>query len=244
VLVHGWSASHELWNAPVESLQRVCRTIAYDQRGHGRSNGCSGPYSMLTYRQDLAALLEAFDLEDAVLVGWSMGVVVALDLFRDPGVSWRVGKLALLSGSPRLMRASGWPHGFDAAELRRLGQAMLADRAGTTRAFLGSLMGARHREHFIDLVTRIALEVPFAAAVESFQSELEADLRGVLEDIEVPTLIVHGDEDHPACLGASEFMLGQLRRGERVVLPACGHFGPLEAPAALARALEGFVAAP
>jgi pimeloyl-ACP methyl ester carboxylesterase len=240
VFVHGWSASHELWNLQVEHLQRFCRTIVYDQRGHGRSSECAGPFTMDAYSDDLAQLLETLALEDVVLVGWSMGAVIAIDLFRSPA-SERIAKLVLLSGSPRLTKATGWPHGFDGAELRGLRQAMAADRAGTTRAFLGALMRDGQEDAVLDLVTRIALEVPLAAANESFQSELEADLRGVLEDIRVPTLVVHGDVDHTVCLGASGYMLSQLRRGEQVLLPRCGHFGPLEAPLALNGALERFV---
>jgi non-heme chloroperoxidase len=240
VLVHGWSASHVLWQQQVEELAPVCRTVAYDQRGHGRSSGCVGPYTMAAYSRDLAELLERLELEDVVLVGWSMGAVVALDLFRREAAA-RVGKLVLVSGSPRLLKATGWPHGFDVAELHGLSLAMAADRAGTTRAFLGALMGADHGDAMLDLVTDVALEVPLAAATESFQSELEADLRGVLEDIEVPTLLVHGDEDHPVCLGALDFMQQQLRRSERVQLAHCGHFGPLEAAEALSGVLERFV---
>jgi pimeloyl-ACP methyl ester carboxylesterase len=240
VLVHGWSASHVLWREQVEELAPVCRTITYDQRGHGLSSDCDGPYTMSAYGRDLAELLERLELEDVVLVGWSMGAVVALELFRRPART-RVGKLVLLSGSPRLTKATGWPYGFDLAELRGLRMAMAADRAATTRAFLGALMGATHRDSMLDLVTGVAMEVPLAAAVESFQSELEADLRGVLEDIDVPTLVVHGDEDHPVCLGASDFMLQHLRRGERVQLPSCGHFGPLEAATALSGVLGRFV---
>jgi pimeloyl-ACP methyl ester carboxylesterase len=241
VLVHGWSASQVLWNHQVEQLQRVCRTVAYDLRGHGRSNGCGGPFTMAAYSRDLAALLEALDLEDVVLVGWSMGVVVALDFFRTQERG-RVSKLVLLSGSPRLTRAADWPHGFDMATMEGLGQAMAADRAATTRGFLGSLLRRGHEPALLDLVTRVALEVPFGAAVESFESEFAADLRDVLADLQVPTLVLHGDEDHPLCVGASEFMLAQLRRGEGLRLPRCGHYGPLEAPAALNAALARFVA--
>ncbi len=240
VFVHGWSMCHAFWAAQVEHLQHVCRTVVYDQRGHGHSHRPHGPYSMEAYSQDLGELLRGLELDDVVLVGWSMGVIVALEYFRRTGGA-HVGKLVLLSGSPRLLGADDWPHGFDPAELRTLAQALAADRAGATRAFLGAMMTEATRAALLDEVTRVALDVPLAIAVESFQSELAADLRHVLAGIEVPTLVVHGDEDHPTCLGAAAFMLGQLPRGQHLVLPHAAHFGPLEAADELNLALEHFV---
>jgi pimeloyl-ACP methyl ester carboxylesterase len=240
VFVHGWSGSHVLWNHQVEELQHGFHTVVYDQRGHGRSCQASGPYTMETYSGDLAQLLRGLDLDDVVLVGWSMGFIVALDYFARYGAE-RVSQLVLLSGSPRLTRSADWSHGFELSDLHGLGEAMSIDRARTTRMFLGALFGSARGEELVDLVTRLALDVPMDIAVQSFASEIEADLRHVVPAIDVPTLVVHGDQDHPTCIGAADYMMKQLRRGERIVLSRCGHYGPLEAASSFNQTLTRFI---
>jgi non-heme chloroperoxidase len=240
VFIHAWSASHALWGELAPELAPICHTLVYDQRGHGRSDRPTGPYTIDAYTQDLAQLLRALQLDDVVLVGWSMGVIVALNYFRRFGGE-RVGKLVLLSGSPCLLQSPEWPHGFDEAELHALALSLAEDRVGATCAFLGSLIAPNHRAALLDWVASVALEVPLVVALESFKSETATDVRHVLAHVHVPTLVVHGDQDHPVCRGAAGYMVSELPRARHVVLPRSGHFAPLEAPRALGASLREFV---
>src|SRR5438093_13063542 len=91
VLVHGWKGSHRLWDPAVHRLARSFRVVAFDNRGMGESDKPGGRYDFAVLADDLGFVLEALDVRDATLVGWSMGCSISLEYLARGGD--RAGRL-------------------------------------------------------------------------------------------------------------------------------------------------------
>src|SRR6185437_11158424 len=96
VLVHGWKGSHRLWDPAVIRLAERFRVVAFDNRGMGESDKPGGPYDFDVLADDLGFVLEELGVEDATLVGWSMGCSISLQYLERGG--GRVGRLVLVNG--------------------------------------------------------------------------------------------------------------------------------------------------
>src|SRR5262249_54238799 len=99
VLVHGWKGSRRVWDRTIASLDTEFRVVAYDLRGMGESDKPDSRYDFDEHAADLAFVLEALELDDATLVGWSMGCSVSLQHMSRGGA--RVGRLVLVNGPIR-----------------------------------------------------------------------------------------------------------------------------------------------
>jgi pimeloyl-ACP methyl ester carboxylesterase len=147
VLVHGWKGSHRLWDRTIVALQEHRRVVAFDLRGMGESDKPRCAYDFDELSDDLAFVLDALELDDVTLVGWSMGCTVALRHFERAAP--RVGRLMLINGPLRLTRTHDFPH---ATARRRARHVSCADATGhascrgrRARPGAGGLRAARPR---------------------------------------------------------------------------------------------------
>jgi non-heme chloroperoxidase len=201
VLIHGYPLNGRSW----EKQERVLleaghRVINYDRRGFGKSSQPTVGYDYDTFAADLNTLLEHLDLEDVVLVGFSMGTGEVTRYLGAYG-SARVSKAALLGAIPPfLLKTADNPEGVDQSVFDGIKAAVLADRPAYFKDFLDNfynvdqLGGTRisdqaWQESFIVAVSAS----PYAAhaCVDTWLT----DFRGDLPKIDVPTLLVHGDAD-------------------------------------------------
>jgi non-heme chloroperoxidase len=201
VLIHGYPLDGRSW----EKQQRVLleaghRVIAYDRRGFGLSSQPTVGYDYDTFAADLDALLDHLDVSDIVLVGFSMGTGEVTRYLGKYG-SGRVSKAALLGAIPPfLLKTDDNPEGVDGSVFDGIKAAVLADRPAYFKAFLDDfynvdkLGGTRISEQAwqSSFITAVSAS-PFAAhaCVDSWLTDFRADL----PKIDVPTLLVHGDED-------------------------------------------------
>lgn len=202
VFVHSWALNSDMWQYQMVDLcERGFRCIAYDQRGHGQSDQPGEGYTYDALADDLARVLVARDLTDAVLVGHSMGCGVVARYLTTHG-SKRVARAALLSPTlPFILQTPDNPDGvpgeyFDAlrAEVARDFPKWIADN---TPPFFMPETSPAMMEWGAGLMHRASLK----AALDCNRAIVETDFRVELAEIDVPVLLIHGTADASAPIG-------------------------------------------
>lgn len=224
VFLHGWAMSTRVWRFQ-QQLDDDRRLIFLDQRGHGQSATAPG-YKLDDFAADLAAFFDRLELSDAVLVGWSMGVQVALQAF--PVLRSRLAALVLIGGTPRFTTADEYPHGQSAVEVKGLSLRLRRDYQKTMGDFFrgmfaeGEMAGAQYQRIVHEIVMGGRSPDPDTAR-QSLEILSVADLRDGLPLIDRPVLLIHGEFDKICPASASAYMADRLPMGELKVMPGCGH---------------------
>jgi non-heme chloroperoxidase len=193
-----------MWEFQMTDLvDRGFRCIAYDRRGHGRSDTPWDGYDYDTLADDLAALLDHLDLRDAMLVSHSAGGGEIVRYLARHGAG-RVARIAIVAGTmPFLMHTADNPQGIDRALVDADMAVRTADRAkwfaDNASGFFGvGLPGIRISPELTQFMIRQCLDCSARATAQFFLTGFTSDLRDDLRAITVPTLIVHGDHDMQA----------------------------------------------
>ncbi|NAZ87285.1 alpha/beta fold hydrolase [Kineococcus indalonis] len=201
LLSHGWPLNSDAWEAAARFFaEHGHRAVAHDRRGHGRSTQTWHGNEMDTYADDLARLIEALDLRGLTLIGHSTGGGEVVRYLARHGSS-RVAKLVLVSAVPPLMlRTDDNPGGLPARVFDELRAGEAADRAQLYRDLAdGPFFG--HNRHddveqgFRDAFWLQGMACGHHAAHECIAAFSATDFRADLRGIDVPTLVVHGDDD-------------------------------------------------
>jgi non-heme chloroperoxidase len=230
VFSHGWPLNGDVWDPQMVFLASSgFRAIAHDRRGHGRSSQPWDGNTMDHYADDLAAVIEALDLRDAVLVGHSTGGGEVVRYVARHGTG-RVGKVVLVGAIPPLMlKTADNPSGTPIEVFDDLRARVLADRsqlyADLSAPFYGANRpGASVSEGVRDQFWAMGLQVGLKAAHDCIRQFSESDFNEDLRKIDVPTLIIHGDDDQIVPIGASALPAAQLIDGaELKVYPGASH---------------------
>ena len=204
VFVHSWSMNTEMWQYQMLPISdRGHRCFAYDQRGHGRASDPGRGYDYDTLADDLAEVMEKFDLRDATMVGHSMsGGTIARYVTRHGAA--RVRKVVMIAPTlPFILKTADNPDGIDEKVLAQ-------QRAGWTRNF-PEWLGANARTFFVpdtpqemvDWVKRMAMSASLRALVDLNIAVNETDFRTELKKFPVPTLVIHGTADVSAPLDST-----------------------------------------
>lgn len=202
IFSHGWPLNADSWEAQMLFLASGgFRCIAHDRRGHGRSGQPWGGNDMDTYADDLATLMETLDLTHSVLIGFSTGGGEVARYLGRHG-SARVAKAAFVSAVPPLMlQTESNPLGLPMAVFDGLRAASIADRSTlyrelATGPFFGfNRTGAKASRGMIDSFWLQGMQAGHKNALDCIRAFSETDFTEDLKKIEVPTLIIHGDDD-------------------------------------------------
>ena len=202
VFSHGWPLNSDSWEAQMLFVaSNGFRAIGHDRRGHGRSSQTWDGNEMDTYADDLAAVIDALDLRDSTLVGFSTGGGEVARYIGRHGTD-RVAKAALVSAVPPLMlKTDDNPGGVPIDVFDGLRQASLADRAQLYRDLAdGPFFGNNRPGEDVSQGTRDAfwrqgMQSGHRNAYESIGAFSATDFRGDLARFGVPTLVIHGDDD-------------------------------------------------
>ncbi len=244
VLVHGWSLSSAAFGDEIPVLARRHRVVAPDLRGHGRSSAPRGPFGLGELARDLAALADALALERAVLVGWSLGALVALAA--APLVRARLAGLALVSGTPRFTEGEDWPHGLPARSVEGLALRVRRDAPRAVARFFDGMFVAGE----LDAPARARAEAIRAAVPPADPAALLAgldvlareDLRARLPALDLPVLVVHGGRDPVCPPGAARALAAAIPGARLALLPGAGHAPFLSRPEPFHEAVGAFLA--
>ena len=217
VLIHGWPLSHRMWEPQISALTDAgYRVVAYDRRGFGSSSFPWGGYDYDTLTADLNDLLEALDLRDVTLVGFSMGGGEVARYFGRYG-SDRVAKAAFVSSVvPFMLKTDSNPDGVPEGVFESMKENLRQDRAkflaGFGKKFVEwDLLDHPISEEMLSYLHAIALRAQPHATVQCVDAFGQTDFRPDMERIDVPTLFVHGDADDIVPIDPS------ARQGHRMV---------------------------
>lgn len=201
VLIHGWPLSGESWSEQVPALVAAgYRVITYDRRGFGRSDKPKSGYGYDTLTHDLQAIIEALDLHDVTLVGFSMGGGEVARYFSEVGTD-RLHSVVFASAVPPfLAHIPGNPDGpLEPAQAEQMAAGLTADEASFYDGFVTQFFTAGEQLVVTEEQRQAALELTKqadkAAALECMTSFGTTDFREDLEKVTVPTLVIHGDSD-------------------------------------------------
>jgi non-heme chloroperoxidase len=201
VFSHGWPLNADAWEDQMLFLAtHGYRCIAHDRRGHGRSSQPWSGHDMDTYADDLAALVHTLDLRSAIHVGHSTGGGEVARYIGRHGTQ-RVAKAVLISAIPPLMlQTPANPGGLPLKNFDELRAGVLTDRSQFFRDLSGPFYGANRpganvSQGLRDTFWLHGMQAGFNAVYECIKVFSETDLTEDLEKIDVPTLILHGDDD-------------------------------------------------
>lgn len=250
VLIHGWPMNSDSWEHQTGVLVEAgFRVIAYDRRGFGRSDQPWHGYDYDTLADDLADLLAHLELRDAALVGFSMGSgEVARYLARHGNA--RISQAVIIAGvTPFLMRTHDNPDGIDRSAIQPLHDGLRADRFGTLSGFATGLLELEGKPEVIAEASRAwflhqAMTASRQATLQTAEAWFSTDFRRDLAANDVPTLILHGENDFGVPAGISGRATAKLvREAKYVEFEGQGHALVVTHHAAVNAELVGFLTA-
>jgi non-heme chloroperoxidase len=230
VFSHGWPLSADAFEDQMMFLAaRGYRCIAHDRRGHGRSSQPWDGNEMDTYADDLAALVESLDLRDAIHVGHSTGGGEVARYIGRHGTK-RVSKAVLISAVPPLMlKTPANPGGMPMEAFDQLRAAVRADRSqffeDLSAPFYGAnRAGAKVSQGLRDSFWMQGMQCGLKAAYDCIKVFSETDFTEDLKKFDVPTLILHGDDDQIVPIGAAALLSSKLVKGATLkIIPGAPH---------------------
>jgi pimeloyl-ACP methyl ester carboxylesterase len=230
VLVHGWCLDGTTWLYQEEALAGEAHVVVPDLPGFGASAGLGGPFTLGRYATDLGALLEELALEDAVVVGFAFGALVAL-------------AAAAAAPEPRVggVVAIGVPSA-STAPYERMPRAMRRDWPEFARRSARAIVRHPPSDATVDWLaqTYARTRLPVALAVLDILAATEpADL---VAGLAVPTLFIHGAEDDIVPVDVARACAGRMAHASLAVVEDSGHLVPLDQPGRVTELVREFVA--
>jgi non-heme chloroperoxidase len=230
VFSHGWPLSADAWEDQMLFLgARGFRCIAHDRRGHGRSSQPWEGKEMNTYADDLAALVGSLDLSNAIHVGHSTGGGEVARYIGRHGTE-RVAKAVLIGAvTPLMLKTSANPDGQPIEAFDAIRASVLADRSQFFREisvpfYGGNRPGAKVSQGLRDSFWMQGMLAGHKAVYDCIAAFSETDFTEDLKRIDVPTLVLHGDDDQIVPIAASAPRAAELVRGSTLkVYPGAPH---------------------
>jgi non-heme chloroperoxidase len=230
VFSHGWPLSADAWEDQMIFLAgRGFRCIAHDRRGHGRSSQPWEGNEMNTYADDLATLVEKLDLKDAIHVGHSTGGGEVARYIARHGTK-RVAKAVLIGAvAPLMLKTAANPDGTPIEAFDQIRAAVLADRSSFWKElavpFYGfNRSGAKISQGLIDSFWLQGMQAGHKAVYDCIKAFSETDQSEDLQRFDVPTLILHGDDDQIVPIKASALLSSKLVKGAILkIIPGAPH---------------------
>jgi non-heme chloroperoxidase len=230
VFSHGWPLSADAWEDQMLFLaERGYRCIAHDRRGHGRSSQPWNGNEMDTYADDLAELVERLDVKNAIHVGHSTGGGEVARYIGRHGTS-RVAKAVLISAVPPLMvKTAKNPAGLPIEAFDAIRSGVHADRSQFFKDLSAPFYGANRSDAQVSQGLRDSFWLQgmiagHKAVYDCIKAFSETDFTEDLKKFDVPTLILHGDDDQIVPIAASALQSSKLVKGSTVkIYPGAPH---------------------
>ena len=227
---HGWPLSSDAWDGQMLFLvQNGFRVIAHDRRGHGRSSQPSSGNDMNGYADDLASVIETLDLKDAMLVGHSTGGGEVARYIGRHGTK-RVAKAVLIAAVPPIMlKTAANPEGLPIEVFDSMRSGIMKDRSqfykDLAMQFYGANRpGAKVSQGVLDQFWLWSMQAGLKNAYESIKAFSETDFTEDLKKIDVPTLVMHGEDDQIVPVKDAAVKSARLIKGAKeIYYPGAPH---------------------
>jgi non-heme chloroperoxidase len=201
VFSHGWPLNSDIWDEQLfHFASNGFRAVAHDRRGHGRSSQPWTGYDMDTFADDLAAMLDSLDLRDVTLVGHSMGGGEVARYLGRHGIK-RVSKAVLVAAIPPLMlKTPANPGGAPVAAFDGIRAGLLANRSQFFKDLSGAFFGANRDSSKVPQGVRdqfwlLGMQAGLKGVHDCVRAFSETDFTEDLKKIDIPVLVIHGDDD-------------------------------------------------
>jgi non-heme chloroperoxidase len=231
VFSHGWPLNADAWESQMVFLvSHGFRCIAHDRRGHGRSDQPGNGNNMDTYADDLAELLELLDLKEVTLIGHSAGGGEVARYIGRHGTS-RVARVVLLSAVPPLMlKTEANPIGLPIEAFDKIRAGVASDRSqffmDLTTAFYGANReGQKITQGVRDAFWFRGMQGGLKNELDCIKAFSETDFTKDLMKFDIPTLIIHGDDDQIVPIGASAMISSKLVKNAKLKIYPGGSHG-------------------
>lgn len=230
VFSHGWPLSADAWEDQMVFLgAHGYRCISHDRRGHGRSDQPWNGNDMDTFADDLAALVEKLDLKNVIHVGHSMGGGEVTRYIGRHGTA-RVARAVLIAAVPPLMlKTASNPDGLPIDAFDKIRAGVLADRSQFFKDLSETFYGANRPHSKVSQGLRDkfwlqGMQAGLKAVLDCIKAFSETDFTGDLKKFDIPTLIMHGDDDQIVPIGASATLSSKIVKGATLkVYPGLSH---------------------
>lgn len=248
MLVHGWGTNGRFFRDQRRALAGTHRVIVPDLRGHGESGPLGESESFRVFADDLAMLIDRLDLENLILVGWSLGAMVAWDLLTRHAPS-AVKGLVVVEMVPRLLNDPDWSYGLrdDEGEGEGIFAHALASMRQDWPAFTGVFIpriyarnGSPRQPDLVRTARAWAMDNDPESMAAAWVALVGQDFRGRVSQIAVPTLIVYGERSQLYDPEASTWLQEQIPDARCIGFPEAGHAPHLEAPDRFTAVLREF----
>lgn len=242
IFIHGWSLSSAVWHFQFEQLSSSFRLIAPDLRGHGLSSALSGYCDLESFSTDIMLLCEKLDLQNVLLVGWSLGGQIAINV--SARLKERLSGLLLLCSTPCFCAKDDFQYGLSRLEVDGMTLKLERSMPRAIKGFIGRMFAtgeikSEELPELNKLLEQIALPDK-EVAISSLKILQEMDLRELLSTIELPTLIISGEEDLICPPAASVYLAEQIPDSRYYSFDGCGHAPFLTRAAVMNKILSGF----
>ena len=231
VFSHGWPLNADSWESQMFFLaSNGYRCIAHDRRGHGRSSQPWNGNDMDTYADDLAQLLEKLDLQQATLFGFSTGGGEVARYIGRHG-SKRLARAGLISAvPPQMLKTDKNPGGLPMSVFDGMRAASVADRAQLYKDIAGgpfygyNRAGAKKSQGIVDTFWLQGMQAGHKNAYDCIKAFSETDFTEDLKKFDIPTLIIHGDDDQIVPIDAAGRAAAKLvKNAKLIVYPGAPH---------------------
>ena len=230
VFSHGWPLNADAWDDQMFFVaSHGYRAIAHDRRGHGRSSQPWDGNDMDHYADDLAALIDTLDLHDAVLVGHSTGGGEVTRYIGRHGTS-RIARAVLVDAIPPLMlKTEANPGGLPIEVFDQLRAGLSADRSQfykdlSAPFYNANRPGSKVSQGVRDMFWLWSMQVGLKGAFDCIKVFSETDLTEDLKRFDIPTLIIHGDDDQIVPIGDSALLSSKLVKNATLkIYPGAPH---------------------
>jgi len=223
VFSHGWPLSSDAWEAQMFFLaSNGFRVIAHDRRGHGRSSQPWDGNNMDTYADDLAQLFDKLDLRDAIMIGHSTGGGEVARFIGRHGTKRVAGAVLMGAVPPIMLKTAAYPGGLPLEVFDGFRKAYLADRAqffldvASGPFFNFNRPGAKVSQGLIQSWWLQGMMSGHKNAYDCIKAFSETDFTADLKAIDVPTLIIHGDDDQIVPIGNAALLSAKLVKGAQL----------------------------
>ncbi len=245
MLLHGWGASGAFFAAQEELAAQGLRLLIPDLPGHGPTGLPNSTLTVPDLTDAVAAFLATRGVDRPVLLGWSMGALVALDLLHRHHLPAR--GLIILDMTPKVSNAPDWPHGIaggqTAADMLKTADAMAlgwADFAPRIAFSLFARGGPPNPAWLAEATARIAAQDP-ATLASLWRSLATVDARAALAELDLPVQVLLGRHSRLYAPALADFYRQTIPKAQVLTLAGAGHAPQIEQPEAVNRAVLAFI---
>jgi non-heme chloroperoxidase len=220
---HGWPLNSDAWDGQMLFLaQNGFRVVAHDRRGHGRSSQASAGNDMDGYAGDLAALMDTLDLKDVTLVGHSTGGGEVTRYIGRYGTKRVAAAILIAAVPPLLLKSSANPEGSPIEVFDELRNGLTKDRSQFYKDFAvmfygANRPGAKVSQGMLDQFWLWSMQAGLKNSYDSIKAFSETDFTEDLKKFDVPTLVMHGEDDQVVPIKDSAKKSAKLIKGSKEI---------------------------